>query len=591
MRNADRCFGLGEKFTRFEKTGTRATIWQADTCGSNTTDMSYKAVPVRLLHRRVGADAAFLLPLLLGAGLVLLRHRRAAGGRRKAGPVPHPGPHPQRAGDRLHRAHRAPADAAALGLRAVDEPRRLPQPRRRCWKWPTACAPKKSPATCSTSTRPGWSAAITTRSAWRCATSTGTRAAWGEPEALFQDICRAGLWHLPVDQPLLLRRLARSMPRPKSSGYLVKNPSGGICPPGIRPGGRDHRLHQPGGQSLVAGETGRPAAKRRGGLQSRFWRPGARKRPVCQRQERARDAQPVSSTSMPRPSMKPSSRSTAQGVVWRRPGYIGSQRYPGCWAGDTQVTWEGMAGRAARRALGWLSPANPFGATISAGLSARSPPKSCISAGCSLACSRRFARFHGTTPREPWHYRRARAGGRPATTPACATPDALPAGLRAGERRERAAAAAPDGAGIPRRAAHRRHRRPVHARPGPAGGAGLPARRAHARDLPAQRPVVDLRPPRAAPSRGPGFHEVDAPLERMPLLRPRRGGRSRATNSRPSTSKAPRPQNGCWISTPATAAAAWSSANPASPSTSTTTAKAAPVTWTSRPRRSPWLCA
>jgi alpha-D-xyloside xylohydrolase len=46
IRTQDRCFGLGEKFNKFEKTGTRATIWEADTCGSNTTDMSYKAVPV-----------------------------------------------------------------------------------------------------------------------------------------------------------------------------------------------------------------------------------------------------------------------------------------------------------------------------------------------------------------------------------------------------------------------------------------------------------------------------------------------------------------------------------------------------------------
>ncbi len=38
MRNDDRFFGLGEKFTRFEKTSTGATIWEEDTCGSNTSD-------------------------------------------------------------------------------------------------------------------------------------------------------------------------------------------------------------------------------------------------------------------------------------------------------------------------------------------------------------------------------------------------------------------------------------------------------------------------------------------------------------------------------------------------------------------------
>jgi alpha-D-xyloside xylohydrolase len=45
-RNQDRYYGLGEKFTKFEKTSSRATIWEEDTCGSNTSDMSYKAVPV-----------------------------------------------------------------------------------------------------------------------------------------------------------------------------------------------------------------------------------------------------------------------------------------------------------------------------------------------------------------------------------------------------------------------------------------------------------------------------------------------------------------------------------------------------------------
>jgi alpha-D-xyloside xylohydrolase len=46
IHNTDRFFGLGEKWNKVEKTSTRATVWSCDTCGSNTTDMSYKSQPV-----------------------------------------------------------------------------------------------------------------------------------------------------------------------------------------------------------------------------------------------------------------------------------------------------------------------------------------------------------------------------------------------------------------------------------------------------------------------------------------------------------------------------------------------------------------
>jgi alpha-D-xyloside xylohydrolase len=46
LQNDERLFGLGEKFNKVEKTGTRATIWAADTCGTNTLDLSYKSIPL-----------------------------------------------------------------------------------------------------------------------------------------------------------------------------------------------------------------------------------------------------------------------------------------------------------------------------------------------------------------------------------------------------------------------------------------------------------------------------------------------------------------------------------------------------------------
>ena len=41
-----RYFGFGEKWNKVEKSSTRATIWSADTGGSNTNLLAYKSVPV-----------------------------------------------------------------------------------------------------------------------------------------------------------------------------------------------------------------------------------------------------------------------------------------------------------------------------------------------------------------------------------------------------------------------------------------------------------------------------------------------------------------------------------------------------------------
>lgn len=48
IKNNENLYGLGEKFNSINKRETRATIWAADTMGTNTTDMSYKSVPVLL---------------------------------------------------------------------------------------------------------------------------------------------------------------------------------------------------------------------------------------------------------------------------------------------------------------------------------------------------------------------------------------------------------------------------------------------------------------------------------------------------------------------------------------------------------------
>lgn len=91
------------------------------------------------------------------------------------------------------------------------------------------------------------------------------------------------------------------------------------------------------------------------------------------------------------------------GVVWRRSGYIGSQRYPGCWAGDTQVSWEGL--RACYR--GGLSAGltgEAFWSHDIGGFCGPRPDPELFVRWAQFGLLSPFCRFHGTTTREPWEY-------------------------------------------------------------------------------------------------------------------------------------------------------------------------------------------
>ncbi|MCK5867780.1 MAG: hypothetical protein KAG14_05210, partial [Mycoplasmataceae bacterium] len=45
IKNDENFYGLGEKFGKLEKTGTRKTIWNTDTSGKSNSDLSYNALP------------------------------------------------------------------------------------------------------------------------------------------------------------------------------------------------------------------------------------------------------------------------------------------------------------------------------------------------------------------------------------------------------------------------------------------------------------------------------------------------------------------------------------------------------------------
>lgn len=54
MKNDEHFYGLGEKFSSLDKRNTKAVIWAADTMGTNTTDLSYKAIPVLFSNYNYG---------------------------------------------------------------------------------------------------------------------------------------------------------------------------------------------------------------------------------------------------------------------------------------------------------------------------------------------------------------------------------------------------------------------------------------------------------------------------------------------------------------------------------------------------------
>jgi alpha-D-xyloside xylohydrolase len=90
-------------------------------------------------------------------------------------------------------------------------------------------------------------------------------------------------------------------------------------------------------------------------------------------------------------------------LVWRRAGYIGTQRYPGTWAGDTQVSWEAM--RCALR--GGLSAGfggEAFWSNDIGGFVGPKPTPELYIRWSEWGLLSPFARFHGTSPKEPWEY-------------------------------------------------------------------------------------------------------------------------------------------------------------------------------------------
>lgn len=92
-----------------------------------------------------------------------------------------------------------------------------------------------------------------------------------------------------------------------------------------------------------------------------------------------------------------------EGIVWRRAGWIGSQRFPGTWAGDTQTTWEAFR-CCLRGGLSAGFSSECFWSHDIGGFCGEMPSPELYIRWLQMGMLSPFTRFHGNGLREPWHY-------------------------------------------------------------------------------------------------------------------------------------------------------------------------------------------
>lgn len=400
IRNQDHYFGLGEKFTRFEKTSTRTTIWEADTCGSNTTDLSYKAVPVLfstagwavLLHSSyrshweigsfsyatgsllVEEDQLDVIFILRPSLKELVQTYTALTGKPTLPPKWALGIWMSRASYRnrmelLEIANRLRAERIPCDVLHID---------------------------------PAWlSRGYYNEIGVEVCNFEWNYKDWGEPKELFQTFDRLGfnicLWSNPY-----FSEDSAIYQEAKQKGYLVRTVDGDVA-----------RLEF----GLAAGivDFTNPEAKQ--WWQSKLidlMRQGASvfkvdfgdrvpENALFYNGRTGKEMHNLYVHLYAQAQFEASEQVYGRGFIWRRPGYIGSQQFIGSWAGDTQVSWEGMRG-ALRGGLSAAFTGEALWGHDIGGFVGPQPSRELFIRWMQFGLLSPLARFHGTTPREPWNY-------------------------------------------------------------------------------------------------------------------------------------------------------------------------------------------
>lgn len=399
LRNGEHTFGLSEKFGKVEKTGSRATIWGADTLGTNTLDLAYKAIPLLFSDRGWGlmlhssaknyweigsfstiSGSALTLEPQLDAFLFTGRDLKELLFR-YTGLTGRPSMPPTWAmGVWMSRAtymSRAQLNEVVDQARA----RKFPMDVIHIDGWlQNAYYQRLGVDACDFEWNEG---------------------RFPDREAMFKELAAKGvsvsLWtnpYIPEGTPIYDEAAQK--------GYLVHNATGGVA-----------RLEF--GEHAGAIDVTNPEAKE-------WWkehlrallRAGASVLKADYGDRIPADAvffNGQTGATMHNLFVMLYTQAVFEavrevkgtGMVWRRPGYIGSQRYPGTWAGDTQPTWEGMKS-ALRGGLSAGISGEAFWGNDIGGFNGKRTEPELYTRWAQFGLFAPLSRFHGTTPREPWSY-------------------------------------------------------------------------------------------------------------------------------------------------------------------------------------------
>ena len=403
IRNRERFFGLGEKWNKVEKSSTRATVWASDTCGSNSNDLSYKSIPYLLSSRgwglflhsghrsfwEVGSfsylsgscateddklDAFFFFGPEDDYKTLIERYTALTG---------RPRPVPDWAlglwMSRCQYATAAEAEAAMDGLRDRGIPADVIH------------------------LDPLW---MRTHYYFKIGVDACD---FVKNEAAFPDLpelwkkwrkrgFRTCLWVNPY-----LPEGTEIYEYAKRNDFLLKSTRGGLA-----------RLSH--GEAVGMVDFSNPGA--------REWWKGKLKEVL---QQGAAVLKPDYGDRVPEDALFANGKTGrelhnrylfwfteacyqaaeevhGEGFVWRRAGYIGSQRYPGTWAGDTRSTWEEMLA-CLRGGLSAGFNGDAFWGSDIGGFTGPEPSAELYIRWAQWGLLSPLARFHGAnSPREPWYF-------------------------------------------------------------------------------------------------------------------------------------------------------------------------------------------
>ncbi|MGF1448606.1 MAG: glycoside hydrolase family 31 protein [Opitutales bacterium] len=403
IRNDERFFGLGEKWNKVEKSSTRCTVWASDTCGSNSNDLSYKSIPYLLSSR--------------GWGLFLHSSFRSLW---EVGSFSYVSGSLATEDDTLDAFlfFAEPEDFKGLIERYTElTGRPQPVPDWALGIWMSRCQYEKKAeaeeAMDGLRTRGIPADVIHLDPLWMRTHyyfKIGVDACdFVKNETAFPDL--PGLWkkwrtngfktclwinpYIPEGTDIYEHA--------RTSDFLLKSTQGGLA-----------RLSH--GEPVGMVDFSNPAA--------RTWWKGKLKEVLA---EGAAVLKPDYGDRVPEDALFHNGKTGKElhnlflfwftetcyqaaqevhgyGMVWRRAGYIGSQRYPGTWAGDTRSTWEEMAA-CLRGGLSAGFNGDAFWGGDIGGFTGPEPSPELYIRWAQWGLLSPLARFHGANcPREPWYF-------------------------------------------------------------------------------------------------------------------------------------------------------------------------------------------